>query len=147
MTFKFTKLGFYNALWTLIPIFPTWTLFPGVLAAMALEDSGVNCEASYRIVLWLSVFLIICSTTFFISKLRKIIIKEERGIKRNFRLFSFLIYMLVNIAGLILIVGTYWACHGDGQTILACFMSGPIASVAIILLGYLVDLRIARMSN
>jgi hypothetical protein len=37
MDFRFTKYSFINALWSLIPIFPTWTLFPGVFAAMSLE--------------------------------------------------------------------------------------------------------------
>jgi hypothetical protein len=50
MDFRFTKYSFINALWSLIPIFPTWTLFPGLLAAMSLKITG-NCETGYLIVL------------------------------------------------------------------------------------------------
>jgi hypothetical protein len=50
MDFRFTKYSFINALWSLIPIFPTWTLFPGVFA-MSLEKITGDCATGYSIVL------------------------------------------------------------------------------------------------
>lgn len=142
LNFKYTKYGFTNALWSLIPIFPTWTLFPGVLAAMAIENAVASCETSYLVVLWGSIILTILCSAFVLFKLDKQIEKNERRTKMNFRLWSLLIYTLINTAGLILVVGIDLACHGDGQTLLACFYSAPIASLSIIILGLISDLKI-----
>ena len=88
MTFRFTKYGFINALWSLIPIFPTWTLFPGVLGAMAIEKLINDCEASYRVVLWVSVLLAISLIAIYAYRLDKILLRKEKDIKRNFRYWN-----------------------------------------------------------
>ncbi|WP_379924593.1 hypothetical protein [Mariniflexile jejuense] len=139
---KYTKYGLINALLSLIPIFPTLTLFPGVITAMAIENTVNSCETSYFIVLWSSIILTIVITALFLLRLDKKTVKTKKKEKINFGLLSLLIYTLINTAGLILILGTDLACHGDGQTILACLLSGPIASLFIIVLGLISDLKI-----
>lgn len=141
MDFRFTKYGFINALWSLIPIFPTWTLIPGVLVAMGLETITANCETSYEIVLWFSIIIIIVLIVFYGSRLDNILLKSESEVKLNFRFYSLIIYTLSNTIGLITLVGVDLACHGDGQTILMCIISGPIASLVLIVFGFLMDLK------
>lgn len=109
---------------------------------MAIENIVDSCETSYLVVLWSSIFLTILSTTFILNRLDKQADKSEKEAKINFRLWSLLIYTLINTAGLILVVGVDLACHGDGQTILACIYSAPIASLSIIILGLISDLKI-----
>lgn len=79
---------------------------------------------------------------FFLNRLETKAQKIEKEEHWNFRLWSLLIYTLTNTAGLILIIGVNLACHGDGQTILACIYSGPIASITIIAFGFLSDVKI-----
>ena len=133
-------------MWSLVPIFPTWTLFPGVLAAMAIESGMNDCESSYHIVLWASMILTILSATFFLYKLDSTKSKSESKTKVNFRVWSLLIYTFTNTAVLILMVGVNLACHGDGQTLLMCIYSGTIASLTIVLFGLLSDLKIKVIS-
>lgn len=109
---------------------------------MAIENAVDSCETSYLVVLLVSIILTILCSAFIIFKLDKQIEKNEKKTKMNFRLWSLLIYTLINTAGLILIVGVNLACHGDGQTLLACIYSAPIASLSIIVLGLISDLKI-----
>jgi hypothetical protein len=109
---------------------------------MAIEKGINNCESSYIIVLWTSIILTILSITCFIFRLGKKSQKTEKETRINFRLWSLLIYTLANTSGLILVVGVNLACHGDGQILLACIYSGPIASIIIIIFGLLSDLKI-----
>jgi hypothetical protein len=141
MDFRFTKYGFINALWSLIPIFPTWTLFPGVLAAMGLENITGNCETGYLIVLWFSVVTVIGMMIFYGYRLDNILLKTESEVKLNFRFYSLILYTLSNTAILITMLGVDLACYGDGQTFLMCIMSGPIASLVLIAFGFLMDLK------
>jgi len=69
MDFKFTKFGFVNALLSLIPIFPAWTIFPAIFAAGGIEKLINDCELSYQIVLWVSSILLISIGTIFIVRL------------------------------------------------------------------------------
>lgn len=109
---------------------------------MAIENVVDSCETSYLVVLWTSIILTILSTTFMLFRLDKQADRPEKEAKTNFRLWSLLIYTLINTAGLILVVGVDLACHGDGQTFLACIYSAPIASLSIIILGLISDLKI-----
>jgi hypothetical protein len=141
MTLKFTKYGFINGLISLIPIFPIWSLIPGVLAADAIGTLVNNCERGYRIVLWISIILSIIIIILYARNLNKMLLKNERKIKLNFRLWSLVLYTFVNLIGLIIVLGTYLACNGDGQTILACIYSGPIASLSLIAFGLIIDIK------
>ncbi len=139
--FRYTKFGLTNALWSLIPIFPTWTLIPGIMLASVIGFTSNNCELGYTITLWMCILL----TVFMLIRHFKNpeVDKDkttERQLKMNFRIFSLGIYTLLNTIILILIVGTNLACYGDGQTILACIISGPISSIGLILLGLTIDM-------
>lgn len=142
MNWRFTKYGTINALFSLIPIFPVWTLFPGILIEVGLENCIGDCILSYKIIMLVSIFLIICTTSLYLLRIDKIAFKEPKIIKRNFRLFSLLIYTLANTIALIIILGPSLACNGSSMSILACLYSAPIASVAIIIFGFLIDLKI-----
>ena len=141
MDFRFTKYSFINALWSLIPIFPTWTLFPGLLAAMGLEKITGNCETGYLIVLWFSAVTVIGMMVFYGYRLDNISLKTESEVKRNFRFYSLIIYTLSNTVLLITLLGVDLACYGDGQTLLMCIFSGPLASLVLIAFGFLLDLK------
>lgn len=141
MDFRFTKYSFINALWSLIPIFPTWTLFPGLLAAMGLEKITGNCETGYSIVLWFSAVTVIGMMVFYGYRLDNILLKTENEVKRNFRFYSLIIYTLSNTVLLITLLGVDLACYGDGQTLLMCIFSGPLASLVLIAFGFLLDLK------
>ena len=141
MDFRFTKYSFINALWSLIPIFPTWTLFPGLLAAMSLEKITGDCVTGYSIVLWFSAVAAIGMMVFYGYRLDNILLKTESEVKRNFRFYSLIIYTLSNTAILITMLGVDLACYGDGQTLLMCIFSGPLASLVLIAFGFLLDLK------
>ena len=66
----------------------------------------------------------------------------ESLLKVEFRLFSLGLYSLLNTAILIIFLGTDLACYGDGQTILVCLFSGPIASASILVIGILLDFKL-----
>jgi len=139
---KFTKFGLTNAILSLIPIFPTWTLFPGVIAGKLFGDLLKNCEQGYRAVLWISIFLSVLFIYRYLSRINHISLEEtEKRLKSRFRLFSLGIYTLLNTSILLIIVGTNLVCYGDGQTLLACIYSGPLASMGLIILGFIVDLK------
>jgi hypothetical protein len=139
LTYKFTKYGAINALWSLVPIFPAWTLMPGI----ALSSLFNNCEAGYQYIEWCSIILTIFITLLYIREIEKLLDKEQVKIKRNFRWFSLLIYTLINTATFIMILGPYLACEGDGQTVLVAILSGPVASFFLILLGLAIDLKLS----
>ncbi|MFV8354376.1 hypothetical protein [Flavobacterium sp. XS2P14] len=141
MDFRFTKYSFINALWSLIPIFPTWTLFSGVFAAMSLEKITGDCETGYSIVLWFSAVAAIGMMVFYGYRLDNILLKTESEVKRNFRFYSLIIYTLSNTVLLITLLGVDLACYGDGQTLLMCIFSGPLASLVLIAFGFLLDLK------
>lgn len=140
--FRYTKFGLINALLSLIPIVPTWTLFPGILFGTGVGKIFNNCELGYTFTLW-TCFGLIAFLLF--RQFNKLEINKdnttERQLKKDFRIFSLGVYTLLNTAILILIVGTNLACYGDGQTLLACIFSGPLASIGLILLGLTVDIR------
>jgi uncharacterized membrane protein len=140
MRLRFTKYGFINALWSLIPLAPLFSLFPGVLTAMAIGKLSNDCETGYRVVLWASGLLIIILIASYAYRLDKILSRTEKDIKLNFGHWSLILYTLSNTFGLIIILGVRMACHGDGQTILACFFSGPIASLTLFVFGILMDI-------
>ena len=139
MIWTFTRFGLINALISLIPIFPVWTLFPGIFFAMSLEKAVHSCESSFRIVMWSAFSLAIVLVLFYTIILHKI--KSERSKRLNFRLASLFLYLLVNTFALIAMLGTNLACHGDGQAILLCIYSGPIASISLIAFGIILDIK------
>lgn len=141
MEFTFTKYSFVNALWSLIPIFPTWTLIPGVFAAMSLEKITGDCTTGYSIVLWFSAVAAIGMMIFYGYRLDKTLLKTKKEVKRNFRFYSLILYTLLNTAILIMMLGVDLACYGDGQTFLMCIFSGPPASLVLIAFGFLLDLK------
>lgn len=143
MKLRFAKYGVINALWSLIPIIPILTLIPGVMVATALEKLTNDCETSYRLVLWASVLSVISLTVIYTSRLDKIALRAENEIKDSFRYWCFALYTLTNTAGLIILVGVNLACRGDGQTILAGILSGPIASLVLVIFGLIVDIKAA----
>jgi hypothetical protein len=142
MKYQFTKFSIINALWSLIPIFPTWTIFPGILMATGVEHIIHDCEFSYQIVLWISIVLAVLTGIIYLNGLEKTLKKNEKDIKLNFRVWSLVIYTLVNTAGLILFIGTYLACEGDGQTVLAVIFTGPISSLTLVIYGLIIDVKI-----
>jgi len=139
---KFTKFGLVNAAISLIPIFPAWTLFPGVLISTWVGSWIGNCDTGYDIVLWTSILLTIALVFWYLQQIHRLIEnKKEKELKIHFRLFSLGIYTLLNTAILIMLVGTNVACHGDGQTLLMCIVSGPMASLGLVILGFIIDLK------
>jgi hypothetical protein len=142
MNFKFTKYGITNALLSLIPIFPVWTLFPGLLIGMGIEKCISDCISSYKIVLLLSICLVIILVIVYLFGMKKLLIKDPKALKTNFKLFSLLIYMMANTAAFIIILGPNVVCNGSSMSVMACVLSGPIASVVILILGFLIDLKL-----
>jgi len=142
MNLRFTKYGAINALLSLIPIFPLWTLFPGVLIALGIEKCLNNCILGYQLVMFLSIFLVIGATAFYLSRINRLLFKDVKVIRQNFRLFSLFIYTFSNTAALIIILSPNLACNGSSMSIMACVFSAPIASIALIILGFLIDLKI-----
>jgi hypothetical protein len=139
---EFTKFSLVNAAISLIPIFPTWTLFPGILIGSFIGDLMGNCESGYEIILWSSIFIAIASFLFYAVRVDTIIAEKNRKqLRMHFRVFSLGIYTLFNTAILLLFIGTKLACYGDGQTILACIYSGPLSSIGIIIMGFILDLK------
>lgn len=141
MELRFTKYAFINALWTLIPVFPIFSIFPCVFLAMGIEKLIHNCEMSYTIVLLLSIILILLTSILFIKKTNSLLLNDEKTIKEKFMLLNFFLYGLLNTVVFILLVGVNVACHGDGQTPLVCIISGPISSLLLIVFGFLIDLK------
>lgn len=139
---KFTKFGLVNAAISLIPIFPAWTLFPGIIISTWIGDLTGKCETGYEIILWTSIILAIALVVWYLRQVHGLIEnKKDKELKKHFRLFSLGIYTLLNTAILIMLVGTSLACHGDGQTLLMCIISGPISSIGLVVLGFIVDLK------
>ncbi|MFB3387251.1 hypothetical protein [Flavobacterium sp. LAR06] len=141
MELRFTKYAFINALWTLIPVFPIFSLFPAVFLAMGIEKLVNNCEMSYIIVLCLSIILILLIGILFIRKTDSLLLNDEKTIKEKFMLLNFILYFLIHTAVFILLAGVNIACHGDGQTPLLCIISGPISSLLLIVFGFSIDLK------
>lgn len=129
MKYQFTRYGLINAAWSLIPIFPLWSLFPGMGLEIGIEKLLNDCELSYKIVLYILILLVIIATTLYLVFIRKIIIKGSKFAKTNFRLFSLLIYTFINTVALIIILGPHVACNGSSMSIMVVIFSGPIASL------------------
>lgn len=141
--FRFSRFGLKNALLSLIPIFPTWTLFPGILFATVIGIIIDDCELGFLVTLWTCLGLVTYLILRYFNRFDVDMVKiTEKHSKKGFRFFSLQIYTLLNTAILILIVGTNLACYGDGQTFLACILSGPLASFGLILLGLAVDIKV-----
>ncbi|MCI9846551.1 hypothetical protein [Flavobacterium pectinovorum] len=140
MNFRFTKYAFTNALWTLIPIFPIFSIFPCVLLALGIEKITHNCEISYTIVLWFSILFILLTSFLFFRKLDSFLL-NEKTIRQKFMSLNFTLYILLNTVIYIIMLGVNVACHGDGQTALMTIVSGPISSLLLIVFGFFIDLR------
>ncbi len=139
---RYTKFSLKNAAISLVPIFPTWTLFPGVLSAGFLEYLPGECETGYKIVLWTCITMTGVLVWWYLKRIHTLINhKKRKALETHFRYFSLGIYTLLNTSIIILLLGTKLACHGDGQTFLMCIMSGPLASVGLVIFGFMVDLK------
>jgi hypothetical protein len=146
MRLRFTKYSAINTLISFIPIFPTWTIFPGLILAYLLSELFRNCEIGLIIILisfpLLALYWIFNFFKYLPYKLENY---SEKEIRNDFRFFCLKIYTSINTVLLIIIIGTEDACYsGDGQSILAVIFSAPIASVAILLLGVTVDLSLTE---
>lgn len=142
MKMQFSKLAFKNALISLIPVFPIWTLFPGILAANVIEKICGDCETSYLLVLGIMIPMSFLTLFKLFKNVNGMISEDTLSIKGKFRMYCLLLYTLFNTIGLVLIIGINLACRGDGQTILACIYSGPIASILLVCIGMALDLKI-----
>lgn len=142
--YRFTKFGLVNALLSLIPIVPAWTLFPGVALAALFGRIAGNCELGYLITLWASFGGAAVLLVWYFRKF-EIGGRTEKQLRREFRLISLAVYTLMNMGLLIVWVGTYLACYGDGQTLLVVIYSGPLASIGLILFGFGVDVKVSIM--
>jgi len=140
--YRFTKFGLVNALWSLVPIFPTWTIFPGVVFAALLGKFTGDCELGYLITLWGS-FCIAAVLLVWYFRRFDIDGRSEKQLKKEFRLICLAVYSLINTGLLIAFVGINSACYGDGQTFLVVIYSGPLTSVGLIALGFGVDVKVS----
>lgn len=146
MRLRFTKYSIINILISFIPIFPAWTIFPGIIVAYLLGELFRNCQIGMVIISvgfpLLSLFWIF---NFFKYLPYKIENYSEREIKNDFRFFCLQIYTALNTVLVLWILGTRNFCYGgDGQTFLVVIVSGPIASAGILLLGLITDLEVNR---
>lgn len=110
--------------------------------AMGIEQLTGDCEGSYWIVLWISIIAAITLGYLYSNRLGLTLKKKHKDLKLNFRIWSLGIYTFINIAGLILYVGTDLACNGDGQTVLAVIFTGPMASLTLIIYGLFIDIKV-----
>lgn len=136
LNFKFTKYGFTNALWSLIPIFPIWSLFPGVglgeLINLVLDD----CQLSYKITYHISYTIALTAVFLFTNRRKKLPSKKENW---NFKIWCLSVYTFINISLFIYIVEPEIVCTGDGQTALGVIYSAPFATLSIVILGLITD--------
>jgi len=145
MSFRFTKYSVINAILSLIPSFPIFSLFPSILLADKMANILDNCEKVFMIFFFVYIVLAILSLFVFIYKIDTILKRKKQlqsSVKWDFRLFCLWIYSLSNMIIFIAVVGTRGACSGDGQTILAVIYSGPFSSFVLIILGLTIDLRL-----
>jgi hypothetical protein len=115
--------------------------------AVGIEKLTGDCVLSYNIVLVLSIISVVVIITSYLWRINKTLSKTQKTVKQNFRLFSLLIYMFANTAAMIIILGANIACNGSSMSIMVVIFSGPIASIALIILGFLVDLRIKYITT
>ena len=144
MNYKFTKYGIVNGLISLIPIIPAFTLFPLFLIIAIISEIFNDCVLSYIITLILCFSLAtgIIFKQYFLLKSH--IEHKTDNIKSTFRIISFINYSIVNSLIFLLIVGNNVTCSNDGQTGLGFIYSGPIASIYLILYGFLIDIIITK---
>ena len=141
MSFRYSKLAFINALLSLIPIFPLWTLFFGVGSAVALT-TFTDCENAYAIVEWSCFAAALFFTGFIIlnsGKWERLL--TEKQLKKRYRLFNLIIYTLLNNALLIHLVGPYKACYGQSDSVLLGIYTGPIISLILLVIGFVIDIK------
>gem|GEM_PF-5841809 len=136
--FKHTKYGLISGLILLIPVLPFITFLPLLGLAWALGEHYSDCETGYRIMYFSALALaVIIDIPYILNAIRKDIKWVRLG---SSFCFNLLLFSLVNAFTFIAVFGTHLACHGDGQTILGIFYSGPISSLVIFLNGFLIDL-------
>jgi hypothetical protein len=146
--FRYTKFGLVNFLLSLIPIFPILSLFPGMLFAIKVGEAISNCELGYIIYLWTSLALIALLLFRLFKRVTTPETKEaEKQLKRTFRLYSLGIYVLTTPALLILFFGPNNACHGQSDSILGVYFTGPLASIGLLLLGISADIKVRTTAH
>ncbi|NEU09805.1 hypothetical protein GZH53_15875 [Flavihumibacter sp. R14] len=147
MNYRYSKLALTDSLWSLIPIFPLWTIFFGVFIAEGLRTK-IDCEKAYWVTEWGLFGIAIGLIVIFVFRLLKWEKTwKERQNKRYYRLFNLAIYTLINNSLLILIVSPNIACYGQSDSILAVIISGPISSVVVLIVGLSIDLLRKSSAN
>lgn len=94
MSYKYTQLAFIDSLWSLIPIFPFYTLYVGILAAEFLKQL-LDCEKAYFITEW-SLFGLVILTILFLS-LILLKTKQDGYPLRPKSIIDFLIWWFVHL--------------------------------------------------
>lgn len=138
-----TYYGFINGLLYLIPIFPAWSIFPSVLFAGGL-GRFIACKESYLVVAILCLLTSIIYAIIYFNSINHYESRDKKDFKADFRFFCFKQYILINSYLFIGIVGLDNCCYGDGQTVFAIIFSGPLASLAIFILGIVFDLSFKK---
>jgi hypothetical protein len=147
MNLKFTKLAFTDALLSLIPIFPAWTILTGLLAAESLR-AVMDCEQAYLTTAWVFLILALYAGRWFVPYLLNPEIKwTDKEIKKHYRLFNLIIYTLINYALFIKIVSPNTACYGQSDSALSVIYSGPLTSLILLLAGLLIDITRKIMAH
>jgi quinol-cytochrome oxidoreductase complex cytochrome b subunit len=141
MKFRYTKFGFYDALLSLIPIFPVWSLFFGVGIAQLIRSMNVDCEIAYEISKWICLLLVIVPFLLFILKFKYFEIKRsEKEQKKYFKIFNLIIYTFLNNFIFSAMMGDQIECYGSSLQVLDVIYSGPLTSLFIIAIGLIFDI-------
>ncbi len=139
---RFTKYGLINLLISLIPIIPFFALIPYVLIGEGTNNITGSCLNSTWILLCGSLTLAVLVTSIYVARFDRVLLKSNKKVIVNFECWSFIIYSFVNIAMFIIYAGVDGYCHGDGQLILYLLYSGPVASLSLIIFGFIIDIKV-----
>ena len=71
----------------------------------------------------------------------KILLKNS-NINRNFKLICLVIYSLVNVSVMTIMLGANTSCYGSSMSIMVVVFTCPIASLSLLIFGFIIDLKI-----
>jgi hypothetical protein len=132
--------GLINGLLTLIPVFPTWSIIPGVfLAGIAERVIMVSCPRSMLITATVAAIALVTDVMLYFRNINQYESRNKADYKSHFRFFCFRQYIFGNTGLFIGIIGPDTLCKSDGQTILGVMLSGLFASIWLVILGVLFD--------
>jgi hypothetical protein len=141
MKSRFAKISLRHALYSLIPIFPILALIPFALISSGLSKLKIDCIISYKIIFFISLAAISIIVYRFQTNLKDFLNQEEHVIKYKYQYSNYLLYTLLNYTYFVTILGFDNMCGSDGQAILACIMTGPLASVSLLAYGIFNDYK------